>query len=82
MNIKDQLVAILGLMVIVLVAGALFFDSSEDGKVAGVESKNQAEAFSKVQEQTEHVSDIGQSVVDDSIGVEVKALDKVRKALK
>lgn len=82
MDAKDQLVAILGLVVLVIIAGFLFFDYSQEGQVAGVDSQQaEQEIFSKLQSQTENISDVGQGVVDSSIGTEIKAINKAKEAI-
>ncbi len=82
MDIKDQIAAILGLVVIVIIAGLLFVDIGDQGQVAGIDTgQEESEIFSKVQSQSENVSDIGQKVVDQSIGAEIKAIKEAKEAI-
>ncbi len=81
MDIKDQLVAVLGLVVIVLVAGFLYY-GNQTGEVAGADTVGESNVFKNAQVQSQNISDIGQQKIDQSIGAEVEAVKKVEEALK
>jgi len=81
MDIKDQIVAVLGLVVVVLVAG-FFYYSNQGGEVAGADTTSNQDVFINAEKQSKNISDLGQQKIDQSIGAEVKAKEKVEQALK
>lgn len=82
MTIKDQFAAILGLVIILVVAG-LIFSVKKTGQVAGVEdSFSFKQALEKIEVQSDLFSDQGQQVIDRTIGIEVKTLERLERALK
>ena len=70
------------LIVIFIVAGAIF-SGRETGQVAGVsDSVNFKQALINVEEQNDSFLDQGQQVIDRSIGIEVKASRKAERAIR
>jgi hypothetical protein len=82
MESRDQLIAVLGLVIVFVVAGLVYINQPSQGEVAGVNSESSfTSALNELETSNDQLLDQGQQVVDQSIGVEVEAGKKAKEAI-